>query len=159
MLVAVETYSVVLALHIAAVVVTFGVTFAYPLLGMFVTRTATEALPALHRAQAFVGQRLISPGMVVILAAGIYLAHKLDSFSDAWVQVPFAILIVIGALGGMFFGPQEKKAAALAERDLAAGGALSPEYEAVARRIAIVGGLVNVFILVAIYVMVVKPGS
>ncbi|MBJ7329763.1 MAG: DUF2269 family protein [Solirubrobacteraceae bacterium] len=153
-----ELYDVVVFIHVSAIIVAFGVTFAYPVIGAFVTRNDPKALPVLHRAQAQVGKTVISGGMLVALIAGIYLASDADLWSEVWVTIPFIILIILGGLGGMFFGPQETKAAELAERDLAAGtGELSAEYQAVASRIAQVGLLTNVLILVAAFFMVVKP--
>ena len=69
--------------------------------------------------------------------------------------------MILLALGGAFFGPQEIKAAELAERDIAASGEgepkLSAEYEAVSKRIATVGAVANLLILVAIFFMTAKP--
>ena len=152
-----ELYDVVLFIHISAVVIAFGVTFAYPVIGAFVTKNDPSALPVLHRAQARVSRTVIPFGMLVALLAGAYLATDLDVWSEVWGSIPLLILIVLGALGGMFFTPQETKAAELAERDLAADGALSPEYQAVAGRIAKVGALADVLILVAVFFMVVQP--
>jgi hypothetical protein len=159
--VAVLFYDVVVAAHVMAVVIAFGVTFAYPPLGIFVTRNHPRMLPALHAAQAFVGKVLITPFATLALLLGAYLASDRDYWSETWVTVPLVILVVLLGLGGAFFGPQEKRAAELAERDVAASGdgdvVLSGEYEAVAKRVAMVGTLANVLILVAIYFMVAKP--
>lgn len=151
-------YEFVLFVHIAGVVIAFGVTFAYPLMAAFVSRTDPRALPTFHRAQAFVGRTLISGGMLIVFVAGAYLATDADAWSEMWVSIPLLILIVLGGLGGMFFGPQEAKAAELAERDLAAGGELSAEYQAVAGRIATVGKASSLLILIAVFFMTVKPG-
>src|SRR5207253_9068765 len=51
MLDAIYFYDVVLAVHIAAIVVAFGVVFAYPVVGVFVTREHARFLPVLHLAQ------------------------------------------------------------------------------------------------------------
>ena len=162
MLATITLYSVVLFIHVAAIIVAFGVTFAYPVMTPFITRTDPRALPALHRAQALVGKTVISFGMLVALLAGAYLATDADVWSEIWVSVPLLILIVLGGLGGAFFGPQETKAAELAERDIAASTgdtvALSAEYQAVAGRIATVGAVASLLVLVAVFFMVVKPG-
>lgn len=162
MLASITLYSVVLFIHVAAIIVAFGVTFAYPVMTPFVTRTDPRALPVLHRAQALVGKTIISFGMLVALLAGAYLATDADVWSEIWVSIPLLILIVLGALGGMFFGPQETKAAELAERDIAASTGetvqLSAEYQAVAGRIATVGAIASLLVLVAAFLMVVKPG-
>ena len=48
----IEFYDVVLAVHIAAVVIAFGGVFAYPVVIPWAKRTHPEALPALHAMQA-----------------------------------------------------------------------------------------------------------
>jgi hypothetical protein len=161
---AIYFYDVVLALHIAAIVVAFGVTFTYPLTGIFVTREHPRFLPILHAAQERVGRFVIAPAGTIALLAGFYLASDRDYMGKIWVIVPLIILIGLLALGGAFFGPSEKRAAELAGRDVAAAGpdgpvTLSPEYTALAARIAKVGALANVGILVAIFFMAAKPGG
>jgi uncharacterized membrane protein len=157
-------YDVVLALHIAAIVVAFGVTFAYPILDIYVTREHPRVLPVIHGAQERIGRFLIAPAGGIALLAGFYLASDRDYMSKVWVVVPMIILIGLLALGGAFFGPSERKASELAARDVAASApdgpvTFSPEYKAVASRIAKVGGLANVLILVAIFFMTAKPGG
>jgi uncharacterized membrane protein len=157
-------YDVVLALHIAAIVVAFGVTFAYPILDIYVTREHPRVLPVIHGAQERIGRYLIAPAGGIALLAGFYLASDRDLFGKVWVVIPMIILIALLAAGGVFFGPSERKAQALAERDIAAAGpdgpvTFSPEYKAVAGRIALVGGIANVLILVAIFFMTAKPGG
>lgn len=163
MFVAIYFYDVVVALHVAAIVVAFGVTFAYPILETALRKTTPRSMAAWHRAQNLVGQRLISSSGGVALLAGIYLASKRHYWDKIWVQVPLVILVVLLALGGAFFSPSEKKAAELAERDIAAAGdgepVFSPEYEAISKRIAIVGSLASLSILVAIFFMAAKPGG
>jgi len=63
-------YNVVLFIHIAAVVLAFGVTFTYALV-FSVTRKGFERhLPYLHHVQAVLGERMIAPlGGVIMLAA------------------------------------------------------------------------------------------
>jgi hypothetical protein len=118
----------------------------------------------IHGAQERIGRFLIAPAGGIALLAGFYLASDRDYMSKVWVVVPMIILIGLLALGGAFFGPSERKASELAARDVAAAPAdgpvtFSPEYKAVASRIAKVGGLANVLILVAIFFMTAKPGG
>ncbi|HEY2636681.1 MAG TPA: hypothetical protein VGI54_04775 [Solirubrobacteraceae bacterium] len=157
---ALEFYNVVLALHIAAVVVTFGVTFAYPVIFAVAAKTP-ENLPFAYRAEKAVGQRIIAPGLVVIIFAGAYLASKIHVWGETWVIVPLIIALVIGAMGGMFFTPTERKLIEIADRDVAAaqGGPvmMSAEHDAVAKRLQ-AGGIVSaVLVLVAIFFMAAKP--
>jgi hypothetical protein len=160
---AIYFYDVVLSVHIAAIVLAFGVTFAYPVLVPYFLANHPRSIPALHHAQGQIGKFLIVPMATVALAAGIYLASDRDLWGHVWVTVPLIILVGLLALGGVFFTPTEKRAAELAERDVAAAVGdevkWSPEYEAVGRRIAIVGGLSSLSVLVAIFFMTAKPGG
>ena len=158
---AVVLYDVALAGHIAAIVVAFGVTFAYPVLVPFVQRHHPRALPAVHEGQGRIGRFLITPAATVALVLGIYLAGDRHYFGELWVQVPFAILVVLLGLAGAFFAPTERRAAELARRDVTAAGDMdvrwSAEYLAVARRLAIVGALAGLLVLVAVFFMTAKP--
>jgi uncharacterized membrane protein len=155
---AITFYSVVLSVHIMAVVVAFGFSFAYPVFMPWARRTHPQAMPVVHQLSDRLGKLVMSPAMVVVLLAGIYLASDADAWSEAWVTVPLVILIVIGALGGMFFAPNERRLAELARRDTSGGGELSAEYDALFRRVAAVGYAVCALVLIAIFLMTTKPG-
>jgi hypothetical protein len=163
MIPAVTFYTFVLAGHIAAIVIAFGVTFAYPVMYSFGTRKEPRAMPAFHRIQDQVGKLVISPFMGLALLCGIYLASKLHVWSKFYVQWGLAVLIVLGALGGMYFAPKERKLAELAERDVAAAGdsdvAFSQEYKALRRQLFQVNLAANVAILLTIYFMVARTGG
>jgi hypothetical protein len=60
-MIAVLFYNVVLAAHIAAIVIAFGVTFAYPIMYPLTQDRHPRALPALHDVQERVGKFLITP--------------------------------------------------------------------------------------------------
>jgi hypothetical protein len=156
-------YEVVLALHIAAVVVAFGVTFAYPIIFTVISRQDPRAMPVLHRAELAVGQRLIQPGLAVVLVAGIYLASKLEVWSSFYIQWGMGAVIVLGGLGGLFFTPTARKLIELAERDVAAAGdgevTLSAEYQALFKRLNVVGSLSSLLVLVTIYFMTTHTGA
>jgi uncharacterized membrane protein len=157
-------YTFVLFIHVLAVVTAFGITFAYPILFTVARRMHPSHLAYLHRAQEPIGRYLITGSAVVILAAGLYLvADGPYGFDDHWLTGALAILIVILGLGGAVFAPTERKALAALERDLAAAGdgepVLSEEYERLARRIERTGMLSSALIVVAIFLMVVKPGA
>ena len=161
---AIYFYDVVLSIHIMAIVVAFGVTFAYPILFTYVTREHPRILPGLHGAQERIGKFLITPAATIALIAGFYLAGDRDYMGKVWVIVPLIILIALLGLGGAFFAPNERRARELAARDVAAAGpdgpvTLSPEYQALSGRIAKVGALSSVLVLVAIFFMAAKPGG
>ncbi|HEU0318166.1 MAG TPA: hypothetical protein VFR49_12595, partial [Solirubrobacteraceae bacterium] len=130
MILAASFYQVVLAVHIMAVVATFGMLFAYPLALSAGRRLDPRGLPSFHRVQRMIIQRLVSPGLLLVLIAGIYLAADASAFSKLYVQWGFVAVIVLGGLTGGYLAPREARLAELAERDLAAGGALGSEYDA-----------------------------
>jgi uncharacterized membrane protein len=156
---AIVFYDVILFVHVLAVVLAFGVVFAYPLLEAYIRRTSPGDLVVLHRAQVFLTRRLITPSMVVILAAGLYLALDRWSLGDAWISSTFTILIVIFGLVGAVVTPTERRCAELAEADRRAGGAPSEAYEAQARKLTASAGFVLLLVVVAIFLMTVKPGA
>jgi hypothetical protein len=160
---AVAFWQIVLAVHIIAVVVAFGVTFAYPLFGVLGEQMDSRAMPWFHRMQSVLTQRLISPGLGVVLVAGIYLASKLHQWSAFYVQWGLAIAVVLGGLAGAFFAPNERKLAEISARDVAAAGdgdvQWSPEYQNLRVRVAVVGLVADVLIVITIYLMSVQAGA
>ena len=170
MLVAVAAYEVVLAVHIMAVVLAFGATFAYPVMFAVAARQDPRSLPVLHRIEYTIERRLVNPGLAVVVLAGIYLASDGHHWSEFFVQWGLGVALVIGALVGSVMIPSAKRAEQLALRDLAAAAErtppgpdeqaaieLSDEYGALTRRLAGVGSLLGALVLATILIMVVKP--
>ena len=159
---ALRLYDVVLALHIIAVVVSFGLPLSYPLMLATFRRTQPRAMPAVHSVQSWLGGRVIAPGVVVLLLLGVYLASDAGVWGEVWVIVPLLLLIGIGALGGAVIGPSHDKLAALATADVAASApdgpvAWSAEYEATYSRMMRTEYVLSVMVLVAIFFMAAKP--
>jgi uncharacterized membrane protein len=156
-------YNVVLFIHIATVVIAFGGLFTYGVAQAVVTRPDQRRhVPFWHHLQHEIGKKIITPGAILILITGIYLAAEGNfEFSNVFVTVGFVAIIVLLGLGHAFFMPTEVRAAEAAERDIAAAGSgeveLGPEYQALAKRLAGVGIATNLFILAVIFVMVIKP--
>ena len=103
-------YEVVLAVHIMAVVIAFGVTFAYPIMFAVAAKHDPRSLPLVHRIEYTVERMLINPGLALVLLAGIYLASKGHYWSDFFVQWGLAAVVVIGALVGAVMIPTAKRA-------------------------------------------------
>lgn len=155
---AITGYTIGVFIHVLAVVVAFGVTFAYPVFIAVAERTAPTSLPTVYRAMMRSDQLILTPGMVVVLLAGLYLITDAGiSFSETFVSVGFLAIIVLFGMAHGYFLPRNRQALALAERDLAAGEALSDEYRAVSRQIALGGIIASAVVAIAIFFMVVKP--
>jgi hypothetical protein len=72
------------------------------------------------------------------------------------------IVLVLGGLLGAYFIPEDRKLGPMVAREIAAAGSgevvLSDEYQRRARREGVVGAIAGLLVLVAVYLMVVKPG-
>jgi hypothetical protein len=141
---AVQFYDVVVAIHVMAVVAAFGLWFAYPLL-------VPRGDAAAHRAQARVARVVVTPAGTLALLAGIYLASDRSYWDKSWVGIPLLILIVLMGITGGYFIPRQLRLAELAD---AGAGA---DYDALARQVARVAMAAAALVLVAVFLMVVKP--
>ncbi len=161
MLVATSTYEIVMAVHVMAVVIAFGVTFAYPVMFAVAAKHDPRSLPLVHRIEYTVERTLVNGGLLVVVAAGIYLASDAHLWSEFFVQWGLGVALVIGALVGSVMIPTAKRAEAAAARDVAAAGdggvTMGTEYQALVRRLQTVGSGLSLLVLVTILFMVIKP--
>jgi len=162
--IAVTGYQLSVWVHISAVVVGLGATFAESIMFPVAMSLNPRHLPYVHRLQIAINQRLASPALAVILATGIYQAADGDwDFGSFWISASILIVIALGALNGAYFIPTDRRLGAMVEREVAAAGegevALSEEYQRRARTEGIFGAVAGVLVIVAIYLMVVKPGA
>jgi hypothetical protein len=145
-------YDVVKAFHIMAVVAGYGLPMAYPFLLPYLRRRHPNAMAGVHDVQHLLNQRLTGPMTILILAFGAFMASKHDLWSQVWVDVPIAILVVIGALGGGVVVPATARLAELARADLN-----GTEYAQLYRRYMGAEITLSVLVLVAIFFMAAKP--
>ena len=95
---ATSAYDVVLGVHILAVVIAFGVTFAYPIIFAVGARQDPRSLPLLHRIELTTERILVNGGLVLVLGAGIFLASDGHHWSEFFVQWGIAAVVVVGAI-------------------------------------------------------------
>jgi hypothetical protein len=158
---AVTGYEIGVFIHVVAVVLAFGPTFGYAFSQAVTERNYPRGVPTMWRAQEMTTRYLVTPAAIVVLLAGLYLTIDAWEFSDVFVGVGIVAIVVLLGLAGGFFNPQGRRAMELAERDIAAAGQgeveFGDEYWAVSKRIASVGTLAGVIIVVTIFFMTVKP--
>jgi uncharacterized membrane protein len=159
-------YDVVVAVHVMAVVLGFGPTFGYAVMAVVASRSDPRSVPYMTRVIERTDRVLVIPMMFLLLAAGIYLVSSSDGpydFSDGWVQATFTIYVILLGFQFLFFSPQTRKQRELAEREIAAAAdgevAWSPEFDKVSQRLGMFGGIAGLLVLVAIFLMTVKPGA
>ena len=158
---AVVFYDVVLWLHIAAVVVGFGSTFAYALIPTHVAKNSPRALPALLRAMMANDRTVVTIGGTIVLLSGIYLAADRWEFSDFFVAWGILAVVLLLGLTGAVFIPNERRAAEAADRDIERAGSgpveFGPEFETANSKLAKLGPFAGLVIVLTVYVMAAKP--
>jgi uncharacterized membrane protein len=157
MLATITAYGVGLFIHILAVVLAFGPTFGY---GFYfsVAPQFPRATPALMAGIQKVDRFLVTPGLIVVLLAGIYVMSKGNwDAGEGFITVGFVAVIALFGLQHGYFRPRVRKAKELAERDLKSGDSLSEEFTALSEQIGRVGGLAGLIVVVTVFFMTVKP--
>jgi Predicted integral membrane protein (DUF2269) len=160
---AITSYEFSLFLHITAVMVGFGATFAESIMFPVALKLSPRHLPYVHRLQLAINQWFATPALVVVLATGFYQVSEGDwDLGDFWISGTLAIVIVIGALLGAYFIPADRRLGPMIEREIADAGpgevVPSPEYRRQSMMEGVVGTIVGVLLVVAVYLMVTKPG-
>jgi hypothetical protein len=147
----VSTYSVVVALHIIAVLAAYGLPLSAPLVVPYVRRRHPDALPGLHAAQHFVNHAITGPFTVLLLVFGLYLAWDGDRWGDPFVTIGIGAVAIIAVVGGGVVVP--------AVRTLAALDPSSAEYDRVYRRYLRAESLLGAVVLLTVFAMAAKPFS
>ena len=164
-LLAVSTYDVSLFIHITAVVVGFGATFAEAIMFPVALKAGVRHLPYVHRLQLAINQYMAGPALLLVLITGIYQTSERWEFDQFWISASLAIVILLGAINGAYFIPADRRLGPMVERDIAAAGEgeiklsdLSDKYQRQGRTEGIVGAITGLLLIIVIYLMVTKPG-
>jgi len=161
----VTAYNVSVFIHVAAVVIGFGATYALSVTFPIALKLDPRHLPYVHALGSTIGRFFATPALVVVLITGFYQVSKGDwDLGDAWIAITLGIVVVLGAMNGAYFVPSDRKLGAMAQRELAAAPpdgqiTMSDEYQRGARTQGMMGALAGVLVLLAIFLMVTKPGA
>lgn len=158
---AVQFYDVVLWLHISAVVVGFGGTFAYGVIMAVSAKTDPRSAPGVIAGISANDRSLVTIGAVLVLITGIYLTADrwvFDEFFIAWGII--AVLLLLGITHGYFLA-NERKAREAAERDIERAGTgeveFGPEFNDASGKLAKMGSFAGLVVVLTVYVMTAKP--
>ena len=139
-----------LTLHILFAIVVVG---WLAMTGMLLPRAIREGNAGAVRFAHAAGAKL-GPASIVVFLIGIWLVLRQKDdhaeFEHTWVSISMLLFIVAVVIGSVFIGKAEKSA--LAKLD---GG---QPATAEASRIAMLGGINNLILLVIVFLMVAKPG-
>ena len=160
---AITSYDFSVFLHVTAVMVGFGSTFALAIATPVALKLDPRHLPYVHELSIALNKYFASPALVIVLITGFYQVYDRDwKLGDFWLAATLAIVIALGAIMGAVFMPGAKKLKALADRDIAAAGdgpvTLSEEYNKRAKTDAIFGPITGLLLVAAVFFMVTKPG-
>jgi uncharacterized membrane protein len=163
---ALTNYDFSIFIHVTAVVVGFGTTFAESILFPVAMRMSARNLPYVHRLQLTINQFFALPALVIIVATGIYQMSEGNwNYGDLWVSGTLTIVAILAILLLAFFIPVDRRLLPMIEQTLAdAGdrelqlGDLPKEYARWGRLEGLVGMIAGILVIVAIYFMVTKPG-
>lgn len=160
LLTAVAFPTIVLAVHILAVVAAFGVVIAYPVIALTVARLDRRSVPVLHQVRVRVARALVNPGLLLVVIAGVYLAAHGHEWHRFFVQWGIGAAIVIGGLEGSLVIRQQKRLGELAARDIGAarGSEVNwgEDYLAARGRADLVSVVMALLVAATVVVMVVK---
>jgi uncharacterized membrane protein len=158
----VTAYHIELFLHVIAVIIVFGITFAYPFLQGAAERAGTGqtkfALGLIHRLETYV----VTPGAVVVLIlGGILIGNDKLPYKDdmpAWLMIAVVWFLAAFAVG--FFVQRRNVKQALAVLEPVSDSAPLPAaYEPIGKRMQMVGGLLGFSVIAIAFLMVYKPGQ
>jgi hypothetical protein len=163
---AVTNYDFSVFLHVTAVVLGFGSTFAESVMFPVAMKLSARNLPYVHRLQLVLNQFFALPAVVVVAATGIYQMSEGNwDYGDFWVSATITILVVILLINVFFFIPTDRKLLPIIQSAIAEAGDrelkladLPQEYQRWGRAEGIVGSIVGLLLIAAIFFMTTKPG-
>ena len=153
-------------LHITAVVVGFGATFSESVMFPVAMKMSARNLPFVHRLQLVINQFFAIPAAIVVAATGVYQVDKYGfDYGDFWLSATIAILIVLFLVNIFFFIPTDRKLLPIIEKAIADAGDkelklsdLPDTYQRLGRAEGIVGSIMGILLIAAIFFMTTKPG-
>jgi uncharacterized membrane protein len=153
-----------LFIHTTAAVVGLGSTFALAVMTPVAMGMDVRNLPYVYRMQSTIDRYFANPALLLILVTGLYQVNEAGwSFGSFWISASLLIVIVLGGLVGGYFLPTDQKLEAMVTEEIKAASdrpvELSEEFLAKSKIEGMVGSLTGFLAIVAIFLMVVKPGA
>ena len=150
-----DSYEILLFLHIGFVAIWIGAGFLFHVLGFMADRAGDEAaMRKIVDDLVKTANLLFIPSSLLVLVFGILLTIDGPwSFGDLWIVLGLVGFLLTFLTGTLWITPQSKRIQALIQRD----DGMSPESYALARRMMIFARLDYVVLFLVVFDMVVKP--
>ncbi|MET0730322.1 MAG: DUF2269 family protein [Solirubrobacterales bacterium] len=163
---AVTNYEFSVFLHVSAVVVGFGATFAESVMFPVAMKMSARNLPYVHRLQLVINQFFVLPALVIIVGTGIYQMSEGNwDYGDFWVSGTLTIVVIIALTVIFFFIPIDRRLLPMIQKALVDAGDrelqladLPREYQRWGRLEGLVGSILGILVIAAIFFMTAKPG-
>lgn len=147
-----------LVIHVLGVVLGFGPTFAFPILGTMAQKDL-GAMPALVRAMHKIAAYMATPADFIIPASGVVMILASDGLWDPfqrnnrWLLAGIILYIVLFSIGQFILMPSSRRGLAYLDRQ-----EFGPEFMSamsVQKRFGPIAGLLTIVIII---LMITKPG-
>ena len=148
---AVQFYDVVVWLHVVAMLLAFGPTFAYGAFFAAAGQSNPAALPTIGRVVIAWSRIATRLGILLILITGLYLADDRWDFGDFFIAWGIVAVLVLFAMNQFYFTPTTQRFVDAAE------GGRQEEVMLIASQQRKVGPLAGIIVILTIYVMTAKP--
>jgi Predicted integral membrane protein (DUF2269) len=147
----VQFYDVVVFVHVLAVVLAFGPTFAYGAFFATAGNTNPAALPTIGRAVLTWSRIATRWGIVLILISGLYLTDDRWDFADFFASWGIVAILVLFAMNQFHFIPSTARFVDAAE------AGRQDEAQAIAALQQKTGPIAGIIVILTLYVMIAKP--
>ena len=151
-----DLYNVVLVLHILAAIIGFGGMFIAGFYGIESRRLPGDEGLVVAQATLKVSGQVPTVAVCAVPILGILLilmSEDVWQFSQAWISLSFLLYFVLMGLATGLQVPTIRKLVALR-----AAGGNATQVEALGKRAAAIGAVVNVLWVITLALMVFKPG-
>lgn len=156
-----ESYKLLIFLHVLFVTVGLGVTFAFPFLQAVAERSGTMATRIALQASEKIESYVVIPGNILLFIAGLGLIFDdATGYKDdfpTWLMIALPIYLVTFAVALVVQRPTAK--AALRSLEGHTSQTLPAAYEPLSKKMQMVGGMMSLSMVVVMFLMVWKPGA
>ena len=106
---AVTNHELSVFIHITAVMVGFGATFAEAVMFPVAMKMSPRHLPYVHRLQLTLNQFFAVPALIIVTGTGIYQMSELNwDYGDLWVSGTLTIVVIMAIINIAYFIPTDR---------------------------------------------------
>jgi|tagenome__1003787_1003787.scaffolds.fasta_scaffold19649353_1 hypothetical protein len=157
-------YKLFFLLHITCAIVGFGSTFVWAAFGARSRSLEPNVAAAINESTLALSKRLSTPFIYATAFFGlglVGLSDKIWKFDQTWISLALLLFVIGALLAGLVQVPTHKKMVT-AQKELLVGGGdtavLGADVEAAGKKMAMVGGILHLLLLLILIDMIWKPG-